>query len=246
MLQRDVAPGIHRIEDAYVNWYLLEDGGSVTVVDAGLPRSWGSLQAALEAIGRKPSDVEALVLTHAHFDHVGFAERMRSEWHVPVWVHERDQSLTRHPLNYEHEHSRLHHWNNPGGLMVLATMVLNGMPITKGIAEVRGFADETELDVPGRPRPVFAPGHTHGSVALHLPDHGVLIAGDAIVTLDPYTGRRGPRIVSGAATADSREAIASLQALAETGAQTILPGHGDPWTAGIQQAVDQAREAGPS
>jgi glyoxylase-like metal-dependent hydrolase (beta-lactamase superfamily II) len=245
MLQRDVAPGIHRVEDAYTNYYLLEEGGKVTIVDAGLPRSWGSVNAALREIGRRPQDVEAIVLTHAHFDHVGFAERAREEWHVPVWVHERDGSLVRHPLHYDHEHTKLRHLNNPGGLVVLATMFINGMPLTKGVSEVRAFSHEEVLDVPGRPRPVFSPGHTHGHVALHLPDVGVLIAGDAVVTHDPYTGHKGPRIVSGAATADSREALASLSALAETGAQTVLPGHGDPWTEGIGEAVARAREAGP-
>jgi glyoxylase-like metal-dependent hydrolase (beta-lactamase superfamily II) len=245
MLQRDLAPGIHRVEDAFTNWYLIEDAGRLTIVDAGLPRSWRSVHAALSELGRRPQDVDAIVLTHAHFDHVGFAERARREWRVPVWVHERDESLSRHPLHYEHEHSKLRHLKDPRGLLVLATMAVNGMPVTRGVQEVRGFSGEPELDVPGRPRPVFAPGHTHGSVALHLPEHGVLLAGDALVTLDPYTGHKGPRIVSGAATADSRQAIASLQALAETGAQTVLPGHGDPWAGGVVEAVARAREAGP-
>src|SRR4051812_183285 len=245
MLHRDVAPGVHRVADAYVNYYLLEDGGSVTIVDAGLPTSWKSVQSALAEIGSSPANVEAIVLTHAHFDHVGFAERARREWHVPVWVHERDGSLSRHPLHYEHEHTKLRHLTDPKGLLILATMVVNGMPLTKGVSEVRAFSAEVVLDVPGRPRAIHVPGHTWGSVALHLPDRGVLIAGDAIVTMDPYSGRTGARIVSGAATADSREAMASLQALLDTGAETVLVGHGDPWTAGIEQVVAQARANGP-
>jgi glyoxylase-like metal-dependent hydrolase (beta-lactamase superfamily II) len=245
MLHRDVAPGVHRVADAYVNYYLVEDGGAITIVDAGLPTSWRSVQSALREIGSSPANVEALVLTHAHFDHVGFAERARREWHLPVWVHERDGSLSRHPLHYEHEHTKFHHLTDPKGLLILATMVVNGMPLTKGVSEVRAFSDDEVLDVPGRPHAIHVPGHTWGSVALHLPDRGVLIAGDAIVTMDPYSGRTGARIVSGAATADSREAMASLQALLDTGAETVLVGHGDPWTAGIEQAVAQARENGP-
>src|SRR4051794_6229567 len=210
MLQRDVAPGIHRIEDAYTNWYLVEDGGRLTIVDAGLPRSWGSAQAALRELGRSPADVEAIVLTHAHFDHVGFAERARKEWNVPVWVHERDRSLSRHPLHYEKSHSIARHVVNPGGLLILGTMIVNGMPITQGLTQARAFSDEEVLDVPGRPRPIFTPGHTHGHVSLHFPETGVVIAGDAVVTRDPYTGRKGPRLVSGAATADVDEAMGSL------------------------------------
>ena len=68
MLQRDAAPGIHRIEDDNANWYLVEAQDGLTIVDAGVPRSWASLHDALRQLGRDPGDVRALVLTHAHFD----------------------------------------------------------------------------------------------------------------------------------------------------------------------------------
>src|SRR4028119_829099 len=106
MLHRDVAEGVHRISEHYVNWYLVEEGGRITIVDAGLPASWQSLLEALNKIGRSPGDVEALVLTHAHFDHIGFAERARAELGIPVYVHENDVPLTRHPLQYSHERPR--------------------------------------------------------------------------------------------------------------------------------------------
>jgi len=73
-----------------------------------------------------------------------------------------------------------------------------------------------------------------------------VIAGDAIVTLNPYTGHTGPQIVSGAATADSTQALASLDALAATRAGAVLTGHGPVWTQGVTMAVERARAAGPS
>jgi glyoxylase-like metal-dependent hydrolase (beta-lactamase superfamily II) len=79
MLERDVVGGVHRVGEYFVNWYLIEEDGHLIVVDAGLPASWGSLLEALRRIGRVSGDVEALVLTHAHFDHMGFAERARVE-----------------------------------------------------------------------------------------------------------------------------------------------------------------------
>jgi glyoxylase-like metal-dependent hydrolase (beta-lactamase superfamily II) len=84
MLHANVAPGVHRVEDAYTNWYLVEAGGRLTVVDAGVPTSWDAFTSALETLGHSTGDVEAVVLTHAHFDHVGFAERARRELGVPV------------------------------------------------------------------------------------------------------------------------------------------------------------------
>jgi glyoxylase-like metal-dependent hydrolase (beta-lactamase superfamily II) len=111
---------------------------------------------------------------------------------------------------------------------------------------VERFQDGTVLPVPGAPRVIFTPGHTLGHCALHLPDRDVVIAGDAIVTLNPYTGQRGPQIVAGAATADSRRALDSLDAIATPGARTVLVVRGDPWTGGAEQAVAAARAAGAS
>src|ERR1700710_3096515 len=93
VLDANVAEGVHRIEDAYTNWYLIEHDGRLTIVDAGVPTSWTSLLSALRSLGRGTGDVEAVVLTHAHFDHLGFAERARRELGVPVWVHEDDVPL---------------------------------------------------------------------------------------------------------------------------------------------------------
>ena len=47
MVVRNVAPGVHRIEDAFTNWYLIEAEDEITIVDCGVPSSWGSLRAAL-------------------------------------------------------------------------------------------------------------------------------------------------------------------------------------------------------
>jgi glyoxylase-like metal-dependent hydrolase (beta-lactamase superfamily II) len=112
------------------------------------------------------------------------------------------------------------------------------------IREVRRFENEGTLDVPGSPLVLFTPGHTLGHVSLHLPERDAIIGGDALVTHDPYTDTRGPRIVAQGATADSERALASLGRLADTGAGTLLPGHGEPWTGGVERAVQEARRAG--
>jgi hypothetical protein len=51
-LELDAAPGIHRIEDANVNWYLIEAEDGMTIVEAGVPRSWDSLREALGELSR--------------------------------------------------------------------------------------------------------------------------------------------------------------------------------------------------
>jgi glyoxylase-like metal-dependent hydrolase (beta-lactamase superfamily II) len=231
--ERDAAPGIHRIEDANVNWYLVEGEDGMTIVDAGVPASWRSLRLALKELGRDAGEIQALVLTHAHFDHIGFAEQARRELGVPVWVHENDVPLARKPMQYAHERAL------PYVLGFLRARAFWPAPVR----ELRRYSGGT-LPVPGSPEVIFTPGHTVGHCALSFPDRDTLIAGDALVMVDPYTGEAGPRLVARAATADSERALDSLEALAATAATTVLSGHGEPWRGGIADAVDRARRAG--
>jgi glyoxylase-like metal-dependent hydrolase (beta-lactamase superfamily II) len=246
MLELNVAPGIHRVEDAHTNWYLIEDERRLTIVDAGVPASWESLLQALRALDRTTSDIAAIVLTHAHFDHLGFAERARTELGVPVYVHENDVPLTRHPLQYSHERPRSYYLaTKPRALPIVADFVRKRALFPPPLRAVTRFEDGT-LPVPGSPRVVFTPGHTLGHCSLHLPERDAVIAGDSVVTLDPYTGRTGPRLVARAATADSERNLRTLDALAATGAGTVLVGHGEPWKHGAAAIVEAARAAGVS
>ena len=245
MLHADAAPGVHRVEDDSTNWYILEGDDGLTVVDAGVPRSWDSLHEALRTLGRSPGEIRAVVLTHAHFDHVGFAERARRELGVPVYVHENDVPLTQHPWRYDHERPRA--W-------YLATQI-RALPNVARFVRDRAFwpapiravvrygDDAGSLPVPGAPRVVPTAGHTLGHCCLHLPDRDAVIAGDAIVMVDPYTARRGPRLVARAATVDSERNRATLDALAATEARLVLTGHGPVWDQGARAAVEAARAA---
>lgn len=134
----------------------------------------------------------------------------------------------------------------PKFVKMFTAMGAAGALLVTGTDEVLTYGSSGTLDVPGHPQIVFTPGHTYGHCALSFPDRGTVIAGDAIVTLNPYTGQEGPRIVAGAATSDSAMNLSSLSALAATGAETVLTGHGEPWRHGVVQAVAQARANGPS
>lgn len=92
-----VAPGIWRVGDWLVNVYLVEDGGRLTLVDAGLSRMYDQLLAALQATGHSLEHIDAVVLTHGHPDHVGMAERVRQESGARVWVHQDDGAMVADP-----------------------------------------------------------------------------------------------------------------------------------------------------
>lgn len=237
----DVAPGVHGIEHAHTNCYLLVDDHGVTVVDACFPATWAAVLQALAAVGSGPDAIRAVLLTHGHFDHVGFAVHAQRELGVDVWVHDADRRLAAHPYRYRPERNRaLYPLGHPRALPILASMVAAGALRVSGVRADRSLADGETVDVPGSPQVVHTPGHTDGECVLYLPERSVLLSGDALVTLDPYTGRRGPGLVAPAATADVAAGRRSLGRLADLDAATVLPGHGDPWRDGVGAAVEQA------
>lgn len=230
----EVAPGVHRLGNAYVNCYLVEDGGELTLIDAGLP-------GFLPQLGDRR--VTAVVLTHAHSDHVGIAERVRVDSQAPVWVHEADATMARTGKAHKRDGSALPYLARPALWRFLAMGARNGGLRTTKVGEVQTFTDGV-LDVPGHPRVVPTPGHSPGHVSLHLPDRGVLVAGDALCTYHVLTGARGPQLMPRAFAADQRQALDSLAALEGLEAGVTLFGHGEPWTESPAAAVARAREIG--
>lgn len=239
-----VAEGVHRLGSHLVNYYLVEDGDALTLVDAGLPGLRPSLDATLAALGRSPADIEAVVLTHAHNDHRGFAETLREQTGVPVHVHQRDEQLALTAKQPKRDGSVLPLLRHGAAWALLAHFARNGRP--PKLTEVTTFGDGDVLDVPGRPVTIPTPGHTDGHVSLHLPDRGVLLAGDAMNSRNPMTGRMGPQIMPSAFNVSSAQALESLSNLEGLEADVVAFGHGDPWRHGPAAAVARARELGTS
>jgi glyoxylase-like metal-dependent hydrolase (beta-lactamase superfamily II) len=234
----EVADGVHRFGTRMVNWYLIDRGGRLTLVDAGMRGYRPQLDDALRSLGRKLDDVEAVVLTHAHADHIGFAHQVRASSDASVWVHERDAApgLRRFPP--------LRLYLRPTAWPLLVHGLRNGLLATPDAAQVRTYTDGELLEVPGRPRARHLPGHTRGHCALHLAEASVVFSGDALVTFDPYRRRRGPRLLIKGVNEDNDQARASLDELSELNARLLLPGHGEPWRDGVAAAVAEARRHG--
>ena len=244
-----VAPGVHRLGSWRVNWYLVEDEGRVTVVDAGVPGYWQQLEPELAAAGRRLDDVAAVVLTHAHSDHTGVAGRLH-ERGVPVFLHSADEELMRtghEPWKREvGPRSLLKYLVRPGVWGFFGHMIRNGAIKPPKIADTTAIADGDQLDVPGRPRVIHTPGHTPGHCALYLESRRALFVGDLMCTWHPLKGTRGPQIMPAAFNVSSAQCLESLSRIEGVDAAALFPGHGEPWTDGTAAAVAAARAAGVS
>lgn len=241
-----VGDGIQRLSQGVCNFYLIEEAGKLVLVDAGAPADWNLLVRTLPTLGRTLDDLEAVLITHAHSDHTGFAERARTTARVPVWIHQDDAAVAKGAAPAKNDGKATSYLLRVEFYRTLFSLARRGATRMIPIQEVSTFADGETLDVPGRPRVVHAPGHTPGSAALLLESRRVLLTGDSLVTRNPLTGRPGPQIMPSGLNQDTPLALRSLDVLDGLPADVLLPGHGEPFSEGATEAARRARAAGPS
>jgi glyoxylase-like metal-dependent hydrolase (beta-lactamase superfamily II) len=237
---REVAEGVYRLGTKWLNFYLVEDDGEFTLIDAGYPGYWHDLAEAIDALGTSLGAIRAVILTHHHVDHVGTAQRLRSTVGARVFVGEGDLWIVggKYPSHANPGFYRQASWR-PSGIRFIAHSAAAGGGKYRPVEGVEVLKEDQTLDLPGRPLAIATPGHTGGHHSLALKERGVLFSGDAMASFDYVSGRRGIGLHR---LNDDREmALTSLTRLDAIDAQVVLFGHGDPWTDGLGRALEMAR-----
>jgi glyoxylase-like metal-dependent hydrolase (beta-lactamase superfamily II) len=233
-----LAPHLHRLGNDVVACYLIDTDEGITLIDAGLPGHWQDLQRELAELGKSTADIRGLVLTHGDSDHIGFAERLRREHGVPVYVHAGDAVRVRTGEKPKSSAGPMRIGPSVGFFWY--SLRKDGLR-TKYVSEVTEVADGEILDLPGSPVIVRMPGHSPGSVAVHVPLAEAVCVGDALTTRHVLTGRTG--LQPAPFTDDPGEALASLEQFAALEASWVLPGHGAPWHGSPAEAAQAVRAA---
>ena len=234
-----LAPHLHRLGNDIVASYLIDVPEGITLIDAGLPGHWNDLKAELTAIGRPMSDIRGVVLTHGDSDHIGFAERLRREEGVPVFIHAADAHRVR---TGEKPKTPMGPARLGPMLGFLAYGIRKNALRTHHVSEVVEIADGDVLALPGAPVIIGMPGHSPGSIAVHVPVADAVFVGDALTTRHVLTGRTGAQPAP--FTDEPAAALASLDRLAGVPASWVLPGHGAPWQGSPADVAAAVRSAG--
>ena len=234
-----LGPHLHRIGNDMVAAYLVDAEDGITVIDAGLPGHWKEFLAELDAMGRSVSDVRGVILTHGDSDHLGFAERLRRLQGIPVFVHGADAARARGTTRKPKVAVGPVRLRPVAGFLIYSLGKRAWRPVY--LTEVTEVADGDVLALPGSPRIIGVPGHSPGSIAVHVPVADAVFVGDAITMRSVLTGRTGlqPPLF----TEDPAQALDSLGRLAGVQATWVLPGHGAPWRgnpASVQETVRAA------
>ncbi len=245
LLDRAAGAGIHRLEVPTpfqvgpVNCWLIDDD-PLTLVDTG-PNAGTSLDRlarALDEHGRRIEDLELIVLTHEHADHVGLLEILvqRSGAEVAAltslgpWL-ERFPDSARDEDRWATGLMRRH--GVPEDLVTALALVADAFrPYGSGGRVTRPLCDGEALALRERTLEILhRPGHSPTDTLLWDAERGILIGGDhllahissnAIITRSRHGAPDGPR------PTPLLDYIASLRRTAELPADLVLGGHGPP------------------
>jgi len=236
-----VTATVHLARTELVNWTIVADGSGVLLIDAGFPGSRDDVLTSLRSLGFTSADVGAILLTHAHIDHLGAAIWFAHTHGTPVYCH---------PAEVAHAHRDYLEQASPAALMAQAwrpqwlrwsaQVAAKGALQRAGIPAARPLTAEIAATLPGRPRALPTPGHTSGHCSYVV--DGVLVAGDALVTGHPLAQRHGPQLLPSVFNHSDDDCTRSLSVLATAGTEILIPGHGDVWTGPIADAARLAAQ----
>lgn len=237
----EVARDVFFVEGEAVNWVLLREGTDLTLVDTGYPGDVDALERSIRDLGRRPEDVRAVLVTHAHVDHVGGLRHLHERYGTPVLMDPRElPNARRDVLEQATTLDVVRNVHRPGVLAWSLRIARKGATKDVAFPHARGFPAPGPLDLPGGPVPVPTPGHTSGHSAYHLPEAGLVITGDALVSGHQVLPVAGPQLLP--CMFRHGDDVAALDALEPLDAGGFLPGHGPAWTGDLGEAVATARQ----
>jgi len=224
---REIAPNVTLVSTLIANAYLVGTQEAWVLVDACTPGHEGLIQrAAARRFGRE-NPPRAILLTHGHFDHAGSAGPLADLWRVPIYAHSRELPFLTGDAKYPP-----FNLSSPGFFTRIArffptSTVTLGTRVTapEPLPSIPGFRDWTMLETPG---------HTPGHVAFFRSTDRVLLAGDAVTTMnldsfiDTIARRKQVCRPPVPATSDWTSARNSVRLLAKLRPSVIAAGHGLP------------------
>lgn len=220
------APGVYRLSSSIVNAYFIGFPGEEWVlVDTGMPFSAGQIRQAAENIYGLDARPKSIILTHGHFDHAGSVEELSRAWDVPVYAHPREFPYLTGQSEYPPQDPTV------GGLGGQMSRAYTNKPYDVS-ERLEAFPQDGSLDDLPDWKWLHTPGHTPGHISLFREKDRVLIAGDAIITMDmhnpaglmgKHNGLWGPPEYF---TPDWVAALRSIDKLAGLRPKVLLTGHG--------------------
>lgn len=218
-----IAPGLHCLGDktgGYVRAYLLEDGDDLTAIDTLRDNGGRLVLEYLRHLGKQPSDLKRIILTHAHQSHLGGLAALKAATGATVYCHEWEADIIAGNRKVEVPKTTTLVPQKPFKIYYLQAAFVLGLGMPPSCDVDQNLKDGDHV---GPLTVMHAPGHTPGSLAFYWPERRALITGD-IVTTWPEVALGWPQI-----TLDNKQNRASVSKLADMlDTEIVCVGHGQP------------------
>jgi len=220
---QQIIPNVYSIDGLRAgNAFVIVEDAGLTLIDTGMPKQADKIITQLEVAGYAVADIQRIIVTHSHSDHVGNLADLVQRSGAQVLAHqvevvyiEQTQSLT-----YTAFWRRLMGW------------LMDRVSKSASCAVDVALQDGEVVDVLGGLRVIHMPGHTPGSIALYQPQRQLLFCGDVIFNGMPFGGSDGITLPPPFFSVDVAQAAASVQRLADLALETICFGHGEAIVSG--------------
>jgi glyoxylase-like metal-dependent hydrolase (beta-lactamase superfamily II) len=208
----EIISGVHVLKNSFVNLYLILEPEGLTLIDTGMPKSGAKLVLeTINSLGRKPTDLKHILITHADVDHTGSVQALKAATGANVYASRHDG-----------EKMALGLFGRPGkGIAGFMTKVL--LPAPPPQAADVFLEDGQELPVLGGLKALFTPGHTPGHVSYFSSSQKILFAGDSLNTMGGKL-----QFMAGPFTDDFVQGQNSVRIQAALGTEIVCCGHGTP------------------
>lgn len=210
-----IFPHVYVLPLGAVNVFLIEDGDQITVIDTGLKDSDQPILAAVQSLGKRPTDIANIVLTHCHPDHAGSLVALKEATNARTWMHRVDAEVVRGNT------PMVRSTPAPGILnQILYRLLIKNIPpyVPAAVIDCE-IRDGDVLPIAGGLKAIHTPGHSMGHLAFLLQrDGGLLFVGDACSNM---VGLAYSIVYD-----DFAEGRRSLAKLAQVEASAICFGHG--------------------
>ena len=224
-----IAQGIYSMgqeKGGHVHAFLLDDGNALTLIDTMYDDDAHHVLAELATIGRKPTDLKHVILTHAHKSHLGGLAAIKQASSATVYSHDWEVDI----IAGRREATRV----SPIPRRPLAVYKLQ-LGLALGLGKHKPCEVDRRLKAGDRMGPlevVETPGHTPGSLSFWWRERRALFAGDVIATW-PEFAAGWPGL-----TLDNNRNLRSVQQLTDFGnAEILCVGHGEPIRQGAAAAI---------
>jgi len=212
----EVFPNVYQMTFRGVNVLVLAEA-ELTIIDTGFRASVPKIIDFVRGLGRSPAEINLIIITHNHFDHVGGLSDLRKLTRAKVAAHKADI----YDVNGQLPYPRL----------VQKTLKVRPFSAFRSFLGI-GHSDVDiqlsggeVLQPMGGLKVIHTPGHTPGSICLFAPRHKLLIVGDVLVKHSQTI-----HFPHKSASTDLSQAVKSVQRLAGLDFEIICFGHGRPLT----------------